>query len=199
MDEMFGADDLFRTRVALKIFIDGFRYSMLYVFIVCSTLFLTLAFVSPLRTAQYSIKGIYVQLAGVADGKIVPLAFVPPSDVDINEFISIVLVPEFSRLVRGITVTHRGTPRVPPRLLLTFLSGRSVLVVGDIVMVVGDHPGLAPFMNVPGSTVTGLFLQTLTFEFSQASNRCIIAVVVSRQQLHATKSTSIQLLARIVT
>lgn len=49
-----------------------------------------------------------MQLAGVANGKIVPLAFVPPFDVDINVFLSTVLVPELARLVSGITVNHRG-------------------------------------------------------------------------------------------
>jgi hypothetical protein len=64
---------------------------------------------SALRTAQYSIKGIYVQLAGVAGGRIVPFAFVPPFDVDINVFLSDVLLPEIARMVApGITVRHKG-------------------------------------------------------------------------------------------
>lgn len=38
------------------------------------------------------------------------------------------------------------------RLIISSVrAGRSLSAVGDVVMIVGDHPGLAPFMNVPGA------------------------------------------------
>lgn len=63
---------------------------------------------SALRTAQYSIKGIYMQLAGVVGGNVVPVAFVPPSNVDINEFLAKVVIPELAQLVRGFDIVYKG-------------------------------------------------------------------------------------------
>lgn len=105
LDALYGAYDCTRVRVALKLFIDGFRY-----FNEIHELFFSLfnySF-SALQTAQYSIKGIYVQLAGVVSGKVVPFAFVPPTDVDINEFLTKSLIPEIAQLFLGIEIVYKG-------------------------------------------------------------------------------------------
>lgn len=111
---------------------------------------------SAFTTKQYKVNAIFVQLAGVLDGAIVPIALLPPN-VDEDAFVRDALVPEFARLVNGVRVTINGAcVRVRVCFKVHALShasasaGALTIVVGDIVSYVGDHVGQREMMQVPG-------------------------------------------------
>jgi hypothetical protein len=99
-------------------------------------------------TNQYHIDGVYVSLAGLANGLIFPWAFIPPKGVSKHEFYRRVLVEEVVRLSNGVSVLHRGSAHASSSSACVSHHGRTatgkyVQVRGDWVVSIGDHPGLA--------------------------------------------------------
>jgi hypothetical protein len=93
-----------RLRVAVRVFCDGFEY--------VGRVNATLGSLTRAHSATVSnmcnIKSFYVQLGGINDGSIEPLALMPPQ-IDYLDFVKRVIMPQFERLVEGTSVVVHGT------------------------------------------------------------------------------------------
>lgn len=74
---------------------------------------LILVYIRPTVSKQHSVTAVYLRIANVDNGKIVPMAMLPP-DFDDDAFFRAIVVPQLALLPQGMAIAYGGNYQLDP-------------------------------------------------------------------------------------